>query len=114
MSPSEANHERFQQILVNNPDVQGLVCLTTTGRIKLEANYSFRSSNEFKFLNKRIAQLNSLIDQQGSEFYDKEVIDTTAVPEIDKADVLYFYHGVKLGFSKEEAKKLVNEIIKQL
>lgn len=90
------------------------MCLTTTGRVKLEANYSFRSSNEFKFLNKRIAQLNNLIAQQGSEFYDKEVIDTTAVPEIDKPDVLYNYHGVQLGFSKEEAKKLLNEIIKQL
>lgn len=114
MSPSKANHERFQQILASNPDVQGLVCLTTTGRVKLEANYSFRSSNEFKFLQKRIAQLNSLIAEQGSDFYDKEVVDTTAVPEIDKPDVLYFYHGVKLGFSKEEAKRLVNEIVKQL
>lgn len=114
MSPSEANHERFQQILVNNPDVQGLVCLTTTGRVKLEANYSFRSSNEFKFLQKRIAQLNNLIAEQGGKFYDKEVVDPTAVPEIDKADVLFFYRGVKFGFSKEEAKRLVNEIIKQL
>ena len=114
MSPSQANHERFQQILVNNPDVQGLVCLTTTGRVKLEANYSFRSSNEFKFLNKRVAQLNSLIADQGANFYDKEVIDPTAVPEMDKPEVLYNYHGVQLGFSKEEAKRLVNEIIKQL
>lgn len=112
--PSKANHERYQQILMNNPDIQGLVCLSQSGHVTIDANYSFRSSNEFKFLKKRLAQLNNLIDTKGRDFYDIEVVDTTAVPETDKADVIYFYHGVKLGFSKEEAKKLLNEIIKQL
>ena len=112
--PSKANHERFQQILVNNPDIQGLVCLSPTGHITFDTKYSFRSSNECKFLKQRIAQLNHLIDKHGSEFYDHEVVDPTAVPEVEGSEVLYFYHGVKLGFSKAEAKQLVNEIIKQL
>lgn len=112
--PSKANHERFQQILVNNPDVQGVVYISSTGHVNIDALYSFKNSNEFKFLKKRLAQLNYLIDTKGRDFYDYEVIDTTAVPETDKNEVIYFYQGVKLGFSKEEAKKLLNEIIKQL
>lgn len=111
---SKIDRERYTQIMVDNPDIYGLITPTAGGKhLKLVALYGFQGTRAYKFLCRRIAKLNEILDKNGSELDDDEVLSEDLSDYCD-SPIKYNWRGAQLSFSREEAKNVIRALLVQL
>lgn len=106
--------ERYTQILVDNPDIQGLITTVDDGKhLKLRALYGFKGTRACKYISRRIAKLNEIMDEKGAEFLDDETLPED-VSDYSEAPIKYNWRGAQLSFSRKEAKNVILALLQQL
>lgn len=110
----KVDKERYTQILVDNPDIQGLITTTDEGRhLKLRALYGFKGTRACKYISRRISKLNDIMDEKGAEFLDDETLPMD-LSDFEDAPITYNWRGARLSFSREEAKNVIRALLQQL
>lgn len=110
----KVDKERYTQILVDNPDIQGLLMVSDEGRhLKLKALYGFTTTRAYKYINRRITKLNEIMDEKGAEFLDDETLPRE-LSDYSDAQIKYNWRGAQLSFSREEAKNAIRALLQQL
>lgn len=112
---SKIDRERYTQIMVDNPDVYGLITQTAGGKhLKLVALYGFQGTRAYKFLCRRIAKLNEILDKNGTELDDGDEVFSEELSDYSDAPIKYNWRGAQLSFSREEAKNVIRALLVQL
>lgn len=110
----KVDKERYIQILVDNPDIRGLLTTTDEGRhLKLIALHGFKETRACKFISRRVAKLNEIMDKKGAEFLDDETLPLE-LSDYSDAPIKYNWRGAQLSFSREEAKNVIRALLQQL
>lgn len=110
----QIDKERYTQIMVDNPDVLGLITATDEGEhLKLRALYGFKGSKACKYISRRIAKLNEIMDEKGAEFLDDETLPND-LSDYGDAQIKYNWRGAQLSFSRDEAKNVIRALLQQL
>lgn len=111
---NKIDRERYTQILVNNPDIQGLITTADEGKhLKVKSLYGFKCSRAYKYISRRIEKLNEIMDKNGAEFLDEETLPPE-LSDYSEAPIKYNWRGAQLSFSREEAKNVIRTLLQQL
>lgn len=106
--------ERYTQILVDNPDIQGLITTADEGQhLKLKSLYGFKGTRAYKYISRRIEKLNEIMDKNGAESLDDETLPED-VSDYSEAPIKYNWRGAQLSFSRKEAKNVILALLQQL